>query len=263
MKQLLSLLTLGTFLLGVAQGEIHTETVHYREGETELEGFLAYDRDLAGTRPGVLVVHQWKGLTGYEKKRCEMLAKLGYVALAVDIYGKGIRPTSTADAGKLAGQYKADRRLLRARVISGLETLRKSSRVDGKRIACIGYCFGGTTALELARSGADVAGVVSFHGGLGTPTPEDAKNIRCKVLALHGADDPYVPPAEVNAFQDEMRKANVDWQWVAYSGAVHSFTHWEAGSDNSKGAAYNEKADRRSWEAMRIFFAELFGENSR
>lgn len=263
MKHLLSLLTLGTLLLGVARAEIHTETVLYWEGETELEGFLAYDRDLAGPRSGVLVVHQWKGLTDYEKKRCEMLAKLGYVAFAVDIYGKGIRPTSTADAGKLAGQYKADRRLLRTRVIAGLETLRKSSRVDAKRIACIGYCFGGTTSLELARSGAEIAGVVSFHGGLGTPTPEDAKNIRCKVLALHGADDPYVPPAEVNAFQDEMRKANVDWQWVAYSGAVHSFTHWEAGSDNSKGAAYNEKADRRSWEAMRSFFAEVFGESSR
>lgn len=242
---------------------IHTETVFYRSDGVELEGFVAYDKSKLGPRPGILVVHQWKGLTDYEKKRCEMLAKLGYTAFAVDIYGKGVRPTTTAEAGKLAGQYKGDRTLLRARVNAGLETLRKMSQVDAKRIACIGYCFGGTTALELARSGADVAGVVSFHGGLSSPTPLDAQKIRCKVLALHGADDPYVPAPEVAAFQDEMRQAKVDCQLVAYSGAVHSFTHWDAGSDNSKGAAYNEKADHRSWEAMRTFFAEVFGEHHR
>ena len=129
---------------------------------------------------------------------------------------------------------------------------------DPTRIAAIGYCFGGTTVLELARSGADIAGVVSFHGGLSSPTPGDAKNIKAKVLALHGADDPNVPPKEVAAFEDEMRQAGVDWQLVAYGGAVHSFTDWNAGNDNAKGAAYNERADRRSWEAMKQFFAELF-----
>ncbi len=129
---------------------------------------------------------------------------------------------------------------------------------DPKRIAAIGYCFGGTAVLELARSGADIAGVVSFHGGLGTPNPEDAKNIKAKVLALHGADDPNVPPKEVAAFKDEMRQAKVDWQLVLYGGAVHAFTDWNAGSDNSRGVAYNERADHRSWAAMQQFFSELF-----
>ena len=127
-----------------------------------------------------------------------------------------------------------------------------------RRIAAIGYCFGGTTVLELARSGAAVAGVVSFHGGLSSPAPADARNIKAKVLALHGADDPNVPPKEVAAFEDEMRQGGVDWQLIAYGGAVHSFTDWNAGHDNSKGVAYNERADRRSWEAMKQFFSELF-----
>jgi dienelactone hydrolase len=126
-------------------------------------------------------------------------------------------------------------------------------------VAAIGYCFGGTTVLELARSGAEVAGVVSFHGGLATPQVADAKAIRCRVLALHGADDPFVPPAEVAGFEEEMRQAGVDWQLVAYGGAVHSFTDWNAGGDKARGAAYHERSDRRSWEAMRSFLAELFG----
>src|SRR6185503_1153293 len=135
---------------------------------------------------------------------------------------------------------------------------REHNLTDTRRIAAIGYCFGGTTVLELARSGADVAGVVSFHGGLSAPNPGDAEKIRCKVLAQHGADDPFVPPKEVEGFEQEMREAGADWQLIAYGGAVHSFTDWGAGSDNSKGAAYNEKADHRSWEAMKQFFNELF-----
>ena len=148
--------------------------------------------------------------------------------------------------------------MLRARVRAGLDVLTRHELTDTERIAAIGYCFGGTTVLELARSGADLAGVVSFHGGLSSPTPGDAKNIKAKVLALHGADDPFVPAAEVAAFKDEMRQGGVDWQLIAYGGAVHSFTHWDAGSDSSRGAAYNERADKRSWEATKQFFAELF-----
>jgi dienelactone hydrolase len=153
---------------------------------------------------------------------------------------------------------KHDRALLRARVRAGLDVLRNHEFTDVLRVAAIGYCFGGTTVLELARSGADIGGVVSFHGGLGTPKPEDARNTKAKVLALHGADDPYVPPKEVAEFEDEMRQGKVDWQLVAYGGAVHSFTDSNAGNDNSKGSAYNERADRRSWEAMKQFFSELF-----
>jgi dienelactone hydrolase len=145
---------------------------------------------------------------------------------------------------------------MRERAGAGLAVLRKHPAADPARLAAIGYCFGGTVALELARGGADLAAVVSFHGGLDTPTPEDARNIKGKVLALHGGDDPFVPPAQVEAFQAEMRNGRVDWQFVAYGGAVHSFTNPEAGNDHSKGAAYNEAADRRSWIAMNAFFAE-------
>jgi dienelactone hydrolase len=136
--------------------------------------------------------------------------------------------------------------------------LAKHELTDPKRIAAIGYCFGGTAVLELARSGADLAAVVSFHGGLSSPAPADARKIKAKVLALHGADDPNVPPQEVAAFREEMRQGGVDWQLIAYGGAVHAFTDWNAGNDNSTGAAYNERADRRSWEAMRQFLAEVF-----
>ncbi|MEO6182521.1 MAG: dienelactone hydrolase family protein [Verrucomicrobiota bacterium] len=251
----LSLIALA--LMGPAQAEIKTKTVEYKQGDATLEGFHAYDDSIGGKRPAVLIVHQWKGLGDYEKKRAEMLAKLGYNVLAADIYGKGIRPATPKEAGAQAGKYKSDRALLRERVKAGLEALRKDERTDPKKVAAIGYCFGGTTVLELARSGADVSGVVSFHGGLGTPNPADAKNIKGKVLALHGADDPHVRP-EVPGFEDEMRQAGVDWQLVSYGGAVHSFTDWNAGNDNSKGAAYNEKADKRSWEAMKEFFAEIF-----
>jgi dienelactone hydrolase len=250
------LLTLGGALTAAAQ--IHTETIEYKHGETVLEGYLAYDSSIIGKRPGVLIVHQWKGLTDYEKKRAAMLAKLGYNVFALDIYGKGIRPQSSQEAGAQAGKYKSNRELLRARAQAGLAVLQKHELTDPKRVAAIGYCFGGTTVIELARSGADVAGVVSFHGGLDSPHPEDGRNIKCKVLALHGADDPNVPPKDLAAFEDEMRQAKVDWQLVKYGGAVHSFTDWNAGDNPQQGAAYNEKADRRSWEAMKEFFAEIF-----
>jgi dienelactone hydrolase len=183
---------------------------------------------------------------------------MGYVAFAADIYGKGKRAKDAAEAGKLAGVYWSDRKLLRARANAGLDILMKHQFTDPKRVAAIGYCFGGSTVLELARSGADIAGVVSFHGGLDTPDPNDAKNIKAKVLVLTGADDPNVPPSQVLAFAEEMRKARVDWQLVMYGGAVHSFTNPASGNDPSKGVAYNEKADRRSWQAMKDFFAEIF-----
>ena len=241
-----------------AKGEIVSKPVEYKQGDTVLEGLSVYDDAIQGKRPAVLVVHQWKGLGDYEKKRAEMLARLGYNVLAADIYGKGIRPQTPQAAGAEASKYKNDLALLRARVRAASEVLARHELTDPKRMAAIGYCFGGTAVLELARSGADIAGVVSFHGGLSTPSPADAKNIKAKVLALHGADDPHVSPKEVAAFEDEMRQGGVDWQLIAYGGAVHAFTDWNAGTDNSKGAAYNERADRRSWEAMKQFFAELF-----
>jgi dienelactone hydrolase len=256
MKTLLTAVLALSYTLTV-HGQIHTAIVEYKDGDTVLEGYLAYDQ--AHTqKPGVLIVHQWKGLGDYEKKRAEMLAKLGYVAFAVDIYGKGIRPQDPQAAAAEAGKYKQNRALLRERVRAGLIALQTRKVADPNHIAAIGYCFGGTTVIELARSGANIAGVVSFHGALDSPTPEDGKNIKCKVLALHGADDPFVPAKDVAAFEDEMRLAKVDWQLVKFGGAVHGFTDWNAGRDNSKGMAYNEKADQRSWEDMKLFFAEIF-----
>ena len=242
----------------VARAELRTETVEYKQGDTTLEGYLAYDTSFTGKRPGVLVVHQWKGLGDYEKKRAGMLAKLGYVAFCADIYGKAIRPQTTQDAGAQAGKYKGDRQLLRARVNAGLDTLKKNELVDPKRVAAIGYCFGGTTVIELARSGAELKGVVSFHGGLDSPTPADGQNIKCKILACHGANDPFVPAKDLAAFEDEMRSAKVDWQLVKYGGAVHSFTDWGMDGKALPGAQYNEAADKRSWEAMKEFFGENF-----
>lgn len=241
-----------------AQAGLRTEVIGYKHGDAGLEGYLAYDDAVKGKRPGVIVVHAWTGLDAYTKRRTGQLAKLGYVAFAIDMYGKGVKAKDAEEAARLAGIYRADRRLMRSRANAGLEVLKKHTLTDAKRIAAIGYCFGGGVALELARSGADIAGVVSFHGNLDTPNPEDAKNIKGKVLILHGADDPIVPIDQVIAFQDGMRKANVDWQMVIYGGAVHAFTNPESGDDPSRGAAYNEKADRRSWEAMKMFFAEIF-----
>jgi dienelactone hydrolase len=238
--------------------EIVTKTIEYHQGDTRLLGYLAYPKDLIAKRPGVLVVHEWRGLEDYARRRTEQLAELGYVALAADIYGDGKMAADTQEAASLAKTYKSNRPLLRARVNAALDTLRAQPLVDSNRLVAIGYCFGGTTVLELARSGAAVAGVVSFHGGLDTPNPADAKNIKGKVLALHGADDPLVPPEQVAAFEEEMRQAGVDWQLVAYGGAVHGFTNPANGSDNSKGVAYNAAADHRSWLHMQQFFAELF-----
>ncbi|MFO1487024.1 MAG: dienelactone hydrolase family protein [Verrucomicrobiota bacterium] len=242
----------------IARAELHTQSVEYKQGDTTLEGWLAYDTAFTGKRPGVLVVHQWKGIGDSEKRRAEMLAKLGYVAFCADIYGKGVRPQTPQEAGAQAGKYKSNRPLLRDRANAGLEVLKKNERVDSKHVAAIGYCFGGTTVIELARSGADIAGVVSFHGGLDSPTPGDGKNIRCKVLACHGADDPFVPAKDLAAFEDEMRASKVDWQLVKYGGAVHSFTDWAMDGKALPGAQYNAAADHRSWDAMKEFFAEIF-----
>ena len=241
-----------------ARAAVKTQVVEYRHGDTVLEGYLAYDDAVAEKRPGVVVVHEWTGLDDYAKRRAEQLAGLGYVALAIDMYGKGVRPIDDKEAAALAGKYRGDRKLMRERAAAGLDVLRNNSMTDPRRVAAVGYCFGGTVVLEMARSGAPLAGVVSFHGGLDTPTPADARNIKGKVLALHGADDPFAPAAQRAAFEDEMRKGGVDWQLVVYGGAVHGFTNPDNGTDKSKGLAYDAAADRRSWQAMKDFFSEIF-----
>jgi len=243
--------------LGVlAKHDITADAVEYKSADTTCEGWHAVDKAKDGKRPAVLIVHQWTGVSDYEKMRAEMLAKLGFNVLVADIFGKGVRP-QPPESGKISGIYKEDRALFRERLLSALEVLKKDQNTDPEKIVVIGYCFGGTGALEVARSGADVKGVVSFHGSLNTPTPENAKNIKCPVLVCHGADDPFVPATEVAAFKKEMADAKVSYEFIAYPGAVHSFTQKGAGNDNSKGAAYNADADSRSWVSMQHFFNDV------
>ena len=253
---LLALLAFALFA-APATAEVMTKTVVYRSGNAVFEGFVAWDSAVSNA-PGVLVVHQWMGLTDYEKGRCKQLAELGYVAFALDIYGVDNRPANQGEAGKMAGRFKNNRKLYRQRLRVGLDQLRAVAEVDKDRIAAIGYCFGGTGVLELARSGADIKGGVSFHGGLDSTNPTDGVNIKGKLLICHGADDPHVPASGIEAMKKEFNAAKVDWQMNYYSGAVHAFTQPMAGSDNSKGAAYNKEADHRSWTAMRSFFDEIF-----
>lgn len=246
----------------LATAAVVKRPIEYNLAGKKYEGYLAYDDAATSPRPAVLVAHNWMGVTEATTTVVDQLAELGYVALAVDIYGKNGRPKNVEEAGALAGGFKKDRIPLRNRMQQGLKVLREQKGVDPKRIAVIGYCFGGTAALELGRTGADVRAIVSFHGGLDSPKPADGAKIKGKVLALHGADDPYVPAADLAAFEDEMRKGKVDWQLVKYGGAVHAFTEKGAGNDNSKGAAYNAEAAKRSWKAMLDFFADTIGSAS-
>lgn len=243
-----------------ASAALVERTVEYEHDGVVLEGVLVRDDAIAGKRPAVLVIHQWTGPGAHEKSRARMLAELGYNVLVADVYGKGVRPVPPA-AGEEAGKYKADRALFRGRLMAGLARLRQDEHSEPSKLAAIGYCFGGTGALELARAGVELAGVVSFHGGLdaapGMTAP--AGGVKARVLVLHGAADPFVPDSQVAEFTKEMTAAGADWQLVSYGGAVHAFTQKAAGDDPSRGAAYDEAADRRSWQAMKSFFAEIFG----
>lgn len=240
-----------------------TSQVDYSCEGTDLQGYLAFDSAIEGARPGVLVVHDWTGVGEYVEVRCQMLARLGYVAFAPDIYGRGVRPDES-EAPAVAGRFYGDPQLMRARALAGLDKLRSTttsgseSLVDPQRIAAIGYCFGGSVALALAATGADIAGVVTFHGGLVPVSAEDAPNIRAKILVLGGAADPVVPDDAVTAWEDSVRVAPaVSWQMTRYSGAMHAFTLPEVDAPDH-GAAYQPLAERRSWVAMRNFFDEIF-----
>ncbi len=241
-----------------AAAETKEARVEYSQGGQALVGYSYTNDKIAGKAPGVIIFSDWMGVGPFAKAQAKELAVLGYRVFVADVYGDAHLAKDTKEAGTLAGKFKGDRALMRARAQAAIEAFVKNAPVDPNNLAAMGFCFGGTVSLELARAGAPLKGVVSFHGGLETPNPELAKNIKGKVLVLHGEDDPYVPPAEVKAFEDEMKKGSVSWELDKYSGAVHAFTNPEAGNDNSKGAAYNETAAKRSFERMRDFFEELF-----
>jgi dienelactone hydrolase len=238
---------------------LKTEDVNYSDGPLNLSGVLAYDPAAPGKRPGIVVVHEAWGLGAHAIERAKMLAKLGYVALAADMYGDRRQAADLPAAMELIGDLRTDPAKLRARANAAVDVLRHNPNVDPSKLAAIGFCFGGTTVLELARGGADIKGVVSFHGGLQTAAPATPGAVTPKVLVCTGADDPMIPPAQVNDFEDEMRKASADWQVISYGNTVHSFTNPDAGKTvKLDGIAYNEQADRRSWAAMRAFFDEIF-----
>ena len=248
------------FVAPSAHAELKSKEIEYKHGDTTLLGYLVWDDSPSvGKRPGVVVVHEWMGHNDYVRRRANMLAKLGYAAFALDMYGKGVKAKDPQEAGQMAGRFKNDRKLMRERAQAGLDVLKKQSMVDTSRIGAMGYCFGGQVALELGRSGADLKGIVSFHGALDTPTPDDAKNIKAKVLACHGSADPFVPLEHVRDFIQEMENGKVDYRVIAYGpGVVHGFTNPDNKNSKMQGVGYDENADRRSWEAMRELFDEVF-----
>ena len=236
-----------------------TGSIEYQDGDVTLRGFLAYDDTKSGRRPGILLMPGGFGLGANAKQRAEMLAGLGYVALAGDPYGNGIEINDLQEVMKSVSALRQDPAKFRQRAQVALDTLASLPQVDPRRLAAIGYCLGGTFALELARAGALLTGVVTFHGGLETQRPAGLGQVKAKILVCTGADDPSVPAAHVNAFADEMTKAGVDWHIISYGGTTHGFTYPDAESRGIAWIVYNKLADERSWKAMRSFFEEIFG----
>lgn len=240
-------------------GKLVTRDVDYQDADGRpLQGYVVFDDANTKKRPAVVVIHDWRGLTDYTHRRCEMLARLGYVAFAADIYGKGVHLSTVPEWSQEVAKYKNDRMLFRERGRAAYEACRKLPEVDPERIAAIGYCFGGTGVIEMLRDGLDLRGVVSFHGGLDARPLTPGKSMRAKVLALCGADDPYQAAADLADFEKQLRENQVDYEIVKYGHAVHAFTDSEVDLLNQPGAKYNAAADRRSWQAMCDFLQELF-----
>ncbi len=244
------------FLSVTVGAEIITKEVTYTLNNINFKGFLAYDNAVKGKRPGVLVAHEWWGLNDFTKTQVKDLAGMGYSAFAVDMYGEGKKTIDPKIAAKMAGEVRGTP-LMRERIQAGLKALLSQEAVDPQRIAAIGFCFGGTAVLELAYSGAAIKGVVTLHGGLFSPKPEDLGNIKAKLLVLHGADDPTMPQETISRFQESMRKSGADWQMVYFGNTIHSFTNPASGNDNSKGVAYNALSAERAFKYMKMFLKEI------
>jgi dienelactone hydrolase len=237
---------------------IQQRVVEYRHGDAILEGRLAWDDAFSGPRPGVLVAHAWGGRSEYEDGKADRLASLGYAAFAIDLYGKGVRGGDPETNAGLMQPFLDDRPRLQARLLVSLDEMRRHPEVDGNNVAAIGFCFGGLCVLDIARTGADVAGVVSFHGLFASPGNTAGNRIRAKVLVLHGWDDPMATPEAANALAAELSAMGADWQLHAYGNTMHAFTN-PAANNADMGTVYDSVAERRSWQAMNNFLEELFG----
>ena len=251
---LISFLFVFSFL-STANAKVQTKPITYKYEGVNLKGYLAWDDAVKGKRPGILVVHEFWGLNAYAKRRAEQLAGLGYVAFAADMYGDGKTTAHPEEAMAMMETVKKNITLWRGRANEALKILKSQKTVDEKRMAGIGYCFGGATVLQLAYAGTDLKAVVSFHGALSIP--ESTKDIKARLLILQGEKDPYVKPETIQELKKTLDQGKVDYKFISYPGAVHSFTVKEAGDDPSKGLAYNAEADQKSWDEMKILFDEV------
>jgi dienelactone hydrolase len=237
---------------------LQSRLIEYRDGNTVLEGRIVFDDSIEGPRPGVLVSHAWGGRSDFEDGKADELARLGYAAMALDLYGQGVRGSGPEENAALMQPFLDDRAMLQQRLLVSLATLREQDEVDAGQVAAIGFCFGGLCVLDIARTGEDLAGVVSFHGLFGAPGNTAGNPVRAKVLALHGWNDPMAPPDAVDGLAAELTSMGADWQLHAYGNTMHAFTN-PAANDADMGTVYNANADRRSWQAMTNFLDELFG----
>ncbi len=261
MKKFMMLVSLFCLAVPAAQAAVQGKEVSYQANGTTLKGYLAYDAAIKGRRPAVLVVHEWWGHNGYARKRADMLAGLGYTALAVDMYGDGKQANHPDEAGKFATEVSKNMPLARARFEAGMQLLRKQKTVDAGRMAAIGYCFGGAVVLNMARMGVDLRGVASFHGSLGTGNPAQPGKVKARIISFTGEDDPMIPADTVAAFRKEMESAGADFKVVTYPGVKHSFTNPDAdelGRRFNLPLAYNAAADQDSWQQATVFMREIF-----
>ncbi len=241
-----------------AHAAVVSTTVTYQQGGQALQGYLTWDDAVAGRRPGILVVHEWWGLNDYARSRARQLAGLGYVAFAPDMYGVDKVTEHPSQAGEWMKTITKNVDFWRQRALAGLAVLKDSDLVDPDRVAAIGYCFGGSTVQQLAYAGANIRGVVSFHGSPLLPEDGDAARVKAKILLFHGAQDPFTPPEKLQEYISGMNASGLDWQLLIFGGARHSFTNPGADAKGMEALAYSPSADRRSWEYMKVFFDEIF-----
>jgi dienelactone hydrolase len=266
MKSSFLKLVLFTFIFGIAgvataEPIIQGGTVEYCVQGVVMKGYLAYDENLKVNRPGVLVVHEWWGLNDYARKRANMLAELGYIALAIDMYGDGKTVMHPDDAGKLSSELMKNIDVAKMRFIAAMDFLKQQPFIDSTRIAAIGYCFGGGVVLNMARQGMDLKGVASFHGGLTAIQPAQPNSIKAKILVLNGGADKFITAEQIEAFKQEMKSAGADFQFISYPGAMHSFTNSDADAMSKKfnmPIAYNAEADKKSWDELKEFLDAIF-----